>query len=153
MPHAGLSGPALLTRALSAIEAAGVKVLAVSGFWASPAWPPETPPQPEFANAVASVDPGARDADALYAILAEIERAFGRERRTRWAARTLDLDLIDFRGQVSDGALTLPHPRLQERAFVLAPLAEVAPDWRHPILNETAAALLARADREGLRKL
>jgi 2-amino-4-hydroxy-6-hydroxymethyldihydropteridine diphosphokinase len=153
MPFAGLAGPALLRAALSAIEGAGVKVRAVSSFWASPAWPPENPPQPDFTNAVASVDASELDANGLYALLAQIERDFGRERRARWAARTLDVDLIDFQGQTTDGPLILPHPRAHERAFVLAPLAEIASEWRHPILNETAAALLARADRDGLRRL
>ncbi|HRP11357.1 MAG TPA: 2-amino-4-hydroxy-6-hydroxymethyldihydropteridine diphosphokinase, partial [Terricaulis sp.] len=70
--------------------------------------------------------------------------AFRRERRVRWDARTLDLDILAMDGAVGEfGGIQLPHPRLQERAFVLAPLAEIAPGWVHPILGESAAALLA----------
>jgi 2-amino-4-hydroxy-6-hydroxymethyldihydropteridine diphosphokinase len=144
LPFAGLSGPALLIRALERIEAAGVKVLARSGFWRSPPWPPELRGQPPFVNAAAAVDPGPLDPAGLLAALAATEAAFGRERRTRWAARTLDLDIIDFRGVTeATAALTLPHPRAAQRAFVLAPLMEIAPAWRHPVLGLTAGELLA----------
>jgi 2-amino-4-hydroxy-6-hydroxymethyldihydropteridine diphosphokinase len=143
MPFGALAGPALLEAALSAIQAAGVKVHARSRFWASPAWPPETPPQPDFTNAVAEIDAGAMTAEEFYEALAGVERQFGRERRVRWAARTLDLDILDFGGVIADGALVLPHPRLHERAFVLAPLAEIAPNWRHPKLKLGAQDLLA----------
>jgi 2-amino-4-hydroxy-6-hydroxymethyldihydropteridine diphosphokinase len=76
-------------------------------------------------------------------VLAGIERDFGRERRVRWAPRTLDLDILDFAGLVAAAPLCLPHPRLHERAFVLAPLAEIAPHWRHPMLGLEAHDLLA----------
>jgi 2-amino-4-hydroxy-6-hydroxymethyldihydropteridine diphosphokinase len=147
LPFGALAGPALIEAALSAIEAAGVKIVRRSGFWRSAAWPPADPPQPDFVNAAAAVDPGALGPEGLYAVLAEVERSFGRERRRRWAARTLDLDILDFRGLIQAGThgLKLPHPRMSERAFVLAPLAEIAPDWRHPVSGETVGALLARA--------
>jgi 2-amino-4-hydroxy-6-hydroxymethyldihydropteridine diphosphokinase len=143
LPFEGLSGRALLERALERIAAAGVKLVKRSGFWASAPWPAELASQPPFVNAVAEVDPGGLGAPALFAILANVERQFGRRRRERWAARTLDLDILDFQGHIGqvDG-LTLPHPRLAERAFVLAPLAELAPDWRHPALGLGAAGLL-----------
>jgi 2-amino-4-hydroxy-6-hydroxymethyldihydropteridine diphosphokinase len=133
----------LLKAALSAIEAAGVKITARSSFWASPAFPPENPPQPDFTNMVAAIAADGWTAEGLYRVLAGIELEFGRERRVRWAARTLDIDILDFGGEVSEEGLSLPHPRLHERAFVLAPLAEIAPDWRHPVLKQSAAALLA----------
>lgn len=80
-------------------------------------------------------------------LLLEIERQFGRERRTINEARTLDLDLIDYEGHVSDersGALVLPHPRMSERGFVLKPMADLAPDWRHPRTGERLSTLIAR---------
>jgi 2-amino-4-hydroxy-6-hydroxymethyldihydropteridine diphosphokinase len=89
---------------------------------------------------------------ALMASMLEIETDLGRRRGETNAARVIDLDLIDFRGQIIDQAgdrsgpaLRLPHPRMSERAFVLLPLAEIAPDWRHPEsgrhIDELIAAL------------
>lgn len=156
LPFLGLSGPALIAAAIAALEEAGLIVLARSSPWASRAWPPSD--QPDFANAVIAVGPGGRSPQALLTLLFEVETRFGRKRagEARWAARTLDLDLIDYGGAVVDKpGLILPHPRAHQRAFVLAPLAEAAPGWRHPVLEKTAAELLAAlpADGEGLRKL
>ena len=73
------------------------------------------------------------------------QRHFGRERGGRWVARTLDLDLLDYRGLLRDEPPppTLPHPRLEDRAFVLLPLADVAPGWRHPRSGRSIDALIA----------
>jgi len=142
LPFEGLSGPPLLARALGAIKAAGLNVRAVSSAWASPAWPPSD--QPDYVNAAAALEIGPMTPGALFDLLAEIEARFGRIRRERWAARPLDLDILDVGGQIGaiDG-IHIPHPRLHERAFVLAPLAEIAPDWRHPVLNASAGEMLA----------
>lgn len=157
LPFGALAGADLLNAALSAIGDAGVKVVKRSNFWASPALlAPGAPPQPDFVNAVIEVDPGGRDPDALYAVLTGVERAFGRERRERWAPRTLDLDLIDFAGLIRTGGageLTLPHPEAHLRAFVLLPLAEIAPAWRHPVWRKPIGALLAGMEQGGVLKL
>jgi 2-amino-4-hydroxy-6-hydroxymethyldihydropteridine diphosphokinase len=82
----------------------------------------------------------------LLALMHRIEAQFGRERRERDAPRTLDLDLLAYDACVQaggDGEPTLPHPRLSHRAFVLRPLAEVAPGWRHPMTGETVEDLIA----------
>jgi 2-amino-4-hydroxy-6-hydroxymethyldihydropteridine diphosphokinase len=131
MPFEAVPTPRVLARAVSAIEAAGFKPLALSGVWESAAWPPSN--QPDYYNAVVAVDPAGLSPQALYAALRDIELSFGRERREPNAARTLDLDIVAMDGRAGTfGAITLPHPRMHQRAFVLAPLDEVAPDWRHP---------------------
>jgi len=80
-----------------------------------------------------------------------IERYLGRVRNRRWGPRTIDLDLLDYGGQVlEEPGLTLPHPRLHQRPFVLVPLGDVAPNWRHPTLQKTAAELLAILDSAGV---
>jgi 2-amino-4-hydroxy-6-hydroxymethyldihydropteridine diphosphokinase len=103
--------------------------------------------QPPYVNAVASlvVDPGSTvDPAVLLARLMEVEDACGRERSVPNAARTLDLDIIGIGSliRVAPDPI-LPHPRAHLRAFVLAPLADVAPAWIHPILKRSAASLLA----------
>jgi 2-amino-4-hydroxy-6-hydroxymethyldihydropteridine diphosphokinase len=142
LPFDGMDSPELLAHAVSALQAAGLQVQACSGIWRTAAWPPSD--QPDFYNAVVAVDAGALSPQALYDILREIEARYGRERREKWEARTLDLDIVAMDGFVGTfGDIELPHPRLDKRDFVLAPMAEAAPDWRHPILNSSASLLLA----------
>ena len=102
--------------------------------------------QRDYLNAVVALAPAPRfeEPGALLDALLRLERAQGRQRRERWGARTLDLDLLDHGGRIRAGpAPTLPHPRMMARAFVLAPLCEVAPQWRHPGSGRGACAALA----------
>ena len=108
--------------------------------------------QPDFINAVAKLQTGLSPHEMLEALHA-IENRHGRRRSVRNAPRTLDLDLLLYGTRVSAEAdLTLPHPRMHERAFVLMPLAEIAPDLTVPG-RASVAQLLARVERSGVEKL
>lgn len=96
--------------------------------------------QPSFVNAVARITT-AMSPEALMLHLHHIERRAGRRRRMRWGPRTLDLDLLDYHGLIRRGSLKLPHPGIAERDFVLAPLLEIAPHWRHPVTRRNAQAM------------
>jgi len=138
--HSAVGEPAVtLTRALAAIHAQRIRVLRVSAFYATPAWP--DPADPPFVNAVAAIDTDLTPL-ALLTALHGIEIQFGRKRLQPNAPRTLDLDLLDYDGRVENDALILPHPRIAERAFVLVPLADVAPDWKHPVTGMCLKDLL-----------
>ena len=109
--------------------------------------------QPDFVNAVAEVGSELPPAELL-AQLHEIERQAGRQRTLRWGPRTLDLDLIDYHGLVRvSPPPVLPHPGIADRIFVLAPIAEIAPEWRHPVNHLTAAEMLAKLDQAGEGRL
>lgn len=109
--------------------------------------------QGDYLNAVVAVVPFAEDPRTLLTELHALEAAQGRTRSVRWGPRTLDLDLLSWGRRVAaTPELTLPHPRLEERAFVLAPLCEVAPDWRHPCSGESACALLQALPPGGLER-
>ena len=143
LPAAGFASPRDTAAAgLAQLPAIGVTVVRQSRWYLSEPVPPSD--QPWFVNGVAIVVTAQAPA-ALLARLLSLERRFGRRRGARNAARPLDLDLLDYHGRecVSE-RLILPHPRLHERRFVLAPLVEIAADWRHPQLRLTAAELLAR---------
>ncbi len=117
---------------LKRLAGKGATPLSVSGLWRSPSWPPGQG-HPDYLNGVARLHyEGA--ASALLELLLDVETALGRSRSVPNAPRTLDLDLLDFRGEVrSSPQLTLPHPRMHERGFVLFPLQQIAPDWIHPV--------------------
>ncbi|MCX7351018.1 MAG: 2-amino-4-hydroxy-6-hydroxymethyldihydropteridine diphosphokinase [Alphaproteobacteria bacterium] len=109
--------------------------------------------QPDFVNAVAEVETQLPP-ETLLKKLHMVERLAGRRRTLRWGPRTLDLDLIDYHGLIRRAPPpVLPHPGIAERIFVLAPIAEIAPQWRHPETKLTAAALLRKLDHDGEGRL
>ena len=128
--------------ALTAVEAAGVAIRRRSRWYESAPVPPSG--QPWFVNAVAEVETGLQP-DALLAVLHGIDEKFGRVRRERNEARILDLDLLAYDDMVrnSPSGPVLPHPRMKDRAFVLLPLAELAPGWRHPVTGARISDLVA----------
>ncbi len=130
-----------LTKALARLEADGIRVLDRSRFWHSAPVPASD--QPWFVNAVAAVATGLGPGPLLAALL-DLERAFGRERSVPNAARVLDLDLLAYDDRISapNAVPALPHPRLATRAFVLHPLADIAPNWRHPVTGQAVGALI-----------
>lgn len=137
------SSEALLEAALARFAEAGLPILRRSSWWRSAAWP--DPNNHEYRNGVVLVE-ARLSPQALIQTLFMLESEFGRTRSVRNAPRTLDLDLIAH-GQIisEDPALTLPHPRAHERLFVMGPLAEIAPDWRHPVLGKSASELALSA--------
>ena len=162
---------ATLREAVVRLQALSAKPVKVSKFYRTPAFPPGS--GPDYVNAAVSMELCALPQDVL-ANLHTIERAAGRQRSERWGQRTLDLDLLaadhavlpdkathaywrglsmaDQKSLVPD-ELILPHPRLQDRPFVLVPLADVAPDWRHPLLDKTVAEMCATLSEDEKREI
>jgi len=125
-----------------------VRITGVSPVYRTAPW--GVPDQAPFLNAVLRVETGLEPEPLLDALL-DIERSCGRVRAVRYGPRTLDLDLLSYEGRVlNTERLTLPHPHLHERGFVLVPLSDLAPDWRHPVQGRTASQLLAAVGREGV---
>ena len=141
---------ALLDAAVHDLERAGLGNVRRSRWWRSAAWP--DPTDPPFLNGVAQ-GAWAGTALELMTTLSGIEARFGRERSVKNAPRMLDLDLIDFSGQVLNlPDLILPHPRAVDRVFVMGPLAEIDPDWRDPVSGRPVTALVetARVGRDAV---
>jgi 2-amino-4-hydroxy-6-hydroxymethyldihydropteridine diphosphokinase len=140
LPSRGSSPAETIRAALVELSRAGLTLEKVSQLYETPAWP--DPSDPPYVNAIvrASVNFAPK---ALLELLHSVETQFGRERSTANAARTLDLDLIDYDGRSEEGPPQIPHPRMHTRAFVLVPLAEIAPDWRHPRSGVAIEELLA----------
>jgi len=143
-----------LNSALTALVSHGVQIAASSRPWRTPAWP--DPSDPPFVNGAVQVRTDL-DPAALMNVLHGVEESFGRVRGRRNAPRTIDLDLIDYRGQAAaggGGGPILPHPRAVQRAFVLIPLREIAPRWRDPVSGAGIVQLIAAlplADRSACR--
>jgi 2-amino-4-hydroxy-6-hydroxymethyldihydropteridine diphosphokinase len=141
---------ATLARAITAMNAAGVHILRRSGLYATE--PVEGPPQPWFLNCVAEAETTLLPVQLLHA-LQRIELEFGRRRTTPRVPRTLDLDILLYGSSVIHTPdLEVPHPRLPFRRFVLVPMAELIPNFRHPVLQKSIAELLAETpDTGGVR--
>lgn len=157
--------------AIDRISHAGEKVSRQSRFFRTPCFPAGA--GPDFVNAAIGVETTRRPSELL-ALLHEVEMAGGRARHARWEARVIDLDLLALGGQVLPDAaafrdwadlplerqmqdaptdLILPHPRLHERPFVLVPLRDIAPDWRHPVLGRTVAQMCDALPAEDIAEI
>ena len=154
---------ATLQAAVSSVARNGLRVLRVSRFYQTPCFPPGA--GPDYVNAViVLLSPEGENPEKILSILHEVEQSHGRTREVRWGRRTLDLDLLavgetilpdrdqfgfwhdlpaDEQTRRTPESLILPHPRIQDRGFVLIPAMDVAPDWMHPVLGKTIAQMCA----------
>jgi len=161
LPDRGTPPSETLLEALATLTRAapGFRVLRQSRLYRTPCFPPGA--GPDYVNAAAALQ-GPDDPEALLDLLHRIEASHGRRRETRWGMRTLDLDLLAMgqtvlpdagthgawrrldpmqQARAAPDRLILPHPRMQDRAFVLVPLREIAPDWVHPVLKLSVAQM------------
>ncbi len=156
LPHPKFGPPvATLSAALALLEEYGVSVVRRSRWYRTA--PVPLSDQPWFVNGVAEVATGL-SAETLLATLHEVEARFGRVRHRRLEPRIVDLDLISFNDLVrpeagSADGLVLPHPRMHQRAFVLLPMAELVPNWRHPRLGIGMDTMIARLDPTQMAEL
>lgn len=129
--------------------AKNLAVTAVSPIYQTPPW--GITDQPDFLNMCLTAETDL-PSDELLALLKSLEKEIGRVPGERWGPRLIDIDLLFYANQIiQTEKLKIPHPELPERAFVLRPLADIAPDFVHPVLGETVVALAAKVDDEGIR--
>ncbi|GGH33148.1 2-amino-4-hydroxy-6-hydroxymethyldihydropteridine diphosphokinase [Alsobacter metallidurans] len=140
---------AAIAEALRRLDTGKVRVIARSGDYRTPPWGPVA--QDWFVNACAEIETELRPRELLDLLLG-IEHAMGRVRNERWGPRLIDMDILAYEAvTVESPDLTLPHPRMMDRAFVLVPLAEISPDL---LIGETSIAhALARLDSSGIERL
>ncbi len=156
------NGPKVtLEQSLTAMVDSGLVIRATSRFFATPCFPAGV--GPDYVNAAVLIETDLTPHEVL-SLLHRIEHDFERAREQRWGMRTLDLDLVCWddlvlpddaeyhrwltlppKDQVKSAPeqLILPHPRLQDRAFVLVPMADITPDWHHPVLGQTVMQMVA----------
>lgn len=160
-PLSGMTPPQVVRSAIKELKIKGFDLKSSSRIYRTPAFPENS--GPDYANAVVFCRVH-KSPDDVLAAAAEIEGKFFRKRENRWGARTLDIDILSYDDTVipdlatferwrnlppddqqkeTPTSLILPHPRIQDRAFVLVPMMDVAPDWRHPVLGKTTRQLLA----------
>jgi len=160
-----------LKQGLKSLARREIEVKDVSRFYATPCFPKGA--GPDYVNA-AAVLMSNQTPEILMQVLHEVEAEFGRARTQRWGQRTLDLDLLAVESEIwpdedthrawrdlsiqdqmqnAPDKLILPHPRLQDRAFVLVPLAEIAPDWRHPIFDLSVREMLERLPKREIAEV
>lgn len=163
-----------LLRAFDVLADSGLSVVAISPFYMTPCFPAGA--GPDYVNAAAILS-GLQDPKEMLKALHDVEATLGRTRETRWGQRTLDLDLIGVADLIlpdlatyrdwcdlplsdqirrTPDQLILPHPRMQDRAFVLIPLADIAPDWIHPVSGLSVRQMLdalPEADKSAVRRL
>ena len=140
-----------IKRALEEIVRKGCRLVRISSMY-------ETAPvgfedQPDFLNTVAEIETEAGPAELL-AVLDEIEQKIGRRETFKWGPRIVDLDILLYGDRIlEEDNLKIPHPEMHKRAFVLSPLAEIAPDALHPVLGLTARELSEKVGQKGVRKI
>ena len=174
MPSSAGPAESTLRAAIARLAETGLTVTAVSRFFQTPCFPAGA--GPDYVNAAAQIETSLPPQELL-AKLHQIEAEFGRARTERWGMRSLDLDIIAAGSQVlpdlaryeswrnldaelqrimTPEELIVPHPRLAERAFVLIPLADIAPDWEHPVSRQSVSQMLAAlpaGEKEGVAAL
>ena len=140
-----------LRDAVRRMESEGIRVVARSSLYETV--PQELLDQPSFLNAVVEVETDLFPMQLL-ARVQQIERAMGRRRVTPKGPRNIDIDILFYgRAVIGTAELEVPHPRIAQRRFVLEPLAEIAPDFRHPVTGKTAGEMLAGLGPQGVRRL